>query len=102
MIQFCKVHGIIDLSFGVGCFDVILDHSITKNVLFQGISSKNHMTLVKESIFQIIDYWLLFFLMSTSLNIAVHILVDRFYQNEQKAEEMASTVRVKSYRLCKK
>ena len=52
------------------------------------------MTLVKESIFQIIDYWLLFFLMSTSLNIAVHILVDRFYQNEQKAEKMASSVRV--------
>ena len=52
------------------------------------------MILAKESIFQIIDYWLLFFLMSTSLNIAVHILVDRFYQNEQKAEKMASTVRV--------
>ena len=32
--------------------------------------------------------------MSTSLNIAVHILVDRFYQNELKAEKMASTVRV--------
>ena len=32
------------------------------------------------SYLQVIDYWLLFFLLSTSLNIAVHVLVDKYYQ----------------------
>ena len=44
--------------------------------------------------FQIIDYWLLFFLMSTSLNIAVHILVDKYYQAEQKSKALSSAVTV--------
>lgn len=31
-----------------------------------------------------VDYWLLFFMIETSLNIAVHILVDKVYQKEKK------------------
>ena len=38
---------------------------------------------------QIIDYWLLFFLITTSLNIAVHIVIDRFHRNEKAAVEKA-------------
>lgn len=34
-------------------------------------------------IFQIIDFWLLYFLLSTSLNIAMHIMIDRIYQREK-------------------
>ena len=31
-----------------------------------------------------VDYWLLFFTIETSMNIAVHILVDKVYQSEKK------------------
>ena len=30
-----------------------------------------------------IDFWLLFFLLTTSLNIAMHIIIDRVYQREK-------------------
>jgi hypothetical protein len=45
--------------------------------------------------FQVIDFWLLFFLLSTSGNIAVHILVDRYYQSEQKKRDTTDIVKVK-------
>ena len=32
---------------------------------------------------QVIDFWLLFFLLTTSLNIAMHIIIDRVYQREK-------------------
>ena len=35
------------------------------------------------NISQIIDYWLLFFLITTSLNIAVHIVIDHFHRSEK-------------------
>ena len=35
------------------------------------------------TMFQVIDFWLLFFLLSTSLNIAMHIIIDRVYQREK-------------------
>ena len=38
---------------------------------------------------QIIDYWLLFFLITTSLNIAVHIIIDHFHRKEKTAVEKA-------------
>ena len=37
-------------------------------------------SIFNMSYLQVIDYWLLFFLLSTSLNIAVHVLVDKYYQ----------------------
>ena len=44
--------------------------------------------------FQVIDFWLLFFLLSTSLNIAVHVLVDRFYQAELRLKDTKKIVDV--------
>ena len=38
---------------------------------------------------QIIDYWLLFFLVTTCLNIAVHIVIDHFHRKEKRVVEKA-------------
>ena len=47
-----------------------------------------------DVIVQIIDYWLLFFLISTSLNIGVHVLVDVYFQKSEKKERMKHTTNV--------
>ena len=38
---------------------------------------------------KIIDYWLLFFLVTTCLNIAVHIVIDHFHRKEKRVVEKA-------------
>ena len=38
---------------------------------------------------KIIDYWLLFFLVTTCLNIAVHIVIDHFHRKEKRVVERA-------------
>jgi uncharacterized metal-binding protein len=45
-------------------------------------------------ILQVIDFWLLFFLLSTSVNIAVHILVDWIYQADQNKQKSSEIVKV--------
>ena len=39
--------------------------------------------------FQVIDFWLLFFLITTALNIAVHIIIDHFHRKEKSVVETA-------------
>ena len=41
-----------------------------------------------------VDYWLLFFMIETSLNIAVHILVDKVYQKEKKQRGSPNKINV--------
>ena len=43
-----------------------------------------------------VDYWLLFFMIETSLNIAVHILVDKVYQKEKKQRASPNKLNVNS------
>ncbi len=68
--------------------------SLTALLVLASLMSTLTESLPKTSYFKIIDYWLLFFLVSTALNIAVHILVDRFYQAEQKKKDIKMITQV--------
>ena len=66
--------------------------SLTALLVLASLMSTLTESLPKTSYFKVIDFWLLFFLLSTSLNIAVHILVDRFYQKELKEKNAKNVV----------
>ena len=68
--------------------------SLTALLVLASLMSTLTESLPKTSYFKVIDFWLLFFLLSTSLNIAVHILVDRFYQKELKEKNAKNVVQV--------
>ena len=68
--------------------------SLTALLVLASLMSTLTESLPKTSYFKVIDFWLLFFLLSTSLNIAVHILVDRFYQKELKEKKSKNVVQV--------
>ena len=68
--------------------------SLTALLVLASLMSTLTESLPKTSYFKVIDFWLLFFLLSTSLNIAVHILVDRFYQKELKEKNARNAVQV--------
>lgn len=58
--------------------------SLTALLVLSSFMSTVSSSLPKTSTYKAIDLWLIFFLISTALNIAVHVLVDHFYQKEQK------------------
>ena len=75
-------------------------YKITNVILFIGNEAFNNLAKYQSPTtskillihIQIIDYWLLFFLITTALNIAVHILIDMFFRKEKAlAEKVVST-----------
>ena len=62
--------------------------SLTALLVLASLMATLTESLPKTSYFKVIDIWLLFFMISTAFNIAVHILVDRFNQAEQKIKDM--------------
>ena len=66
--------------------------SLTALLVLASLMSTLTESLPKTSYYKVIDFWLLFFLLSTSLNIAVHVLVDRFYQAELRLKDTKKIV----------
>ena len=57
--------------------------SLTCLLVLASLMSALTQQLPKTSYYKVIDYWLLFFLLSTSVNISIHIVIDRLYQKEK-------------------
>ena len=68
--------------------------SLTALLVLAQLMSALTKQLPKTSYYKVIDYWLLFFLLSTSLNIAVHVLIDKYYQKEQMMKKKGSIANV--------
>ena len=70
-----------------------LTESLPKTSYFKVSNSIEKSKYFNGNFFvKVIDFWLLFWLISTSANIAVHILVDRFHQSEQKQKNLLKNV----------
>ena len=68
--------------------------SLTALLVLAQLMSSLTKSLPKTSYYKVIDYWLLFFLLSTSGNIAVHVLVDKYFQAEERTKSSQSIANV--------